>query len=224
MCGRYALHANPHVVALQFGLPVDPGFEPRYNIAPSLSILAVRENAAGQRLSDHYRWGLIPGWAKDPSIGNRLVNARGETIADKPAFRAAFEHWRCVVPASGFFEWKTTRSGKQPYYIRPKGKELFGLAGVTELWRGPDGPVRTVCLITTEPNELLCGIHDRMPVIVSPEDYSAWLDVANNKPDQLKRFIQSYPAKRMAVHPVSKAVSNARNEGPELVEPAIVLA
>src|SRR5439155_14192657 len=138
-----------------------------------------------------------------------------ETIADKRAYRAAFEHWRCLVPASGFYDWKATRSGKQPYYIRPKSKDLFRLAGVTELWRGPDGPVRTVCLITTEPNELMRGIHDRMPVIVPPEDFGAWLDPADSEPEHLMLFIRSYPAKRMAAHPVSKAVSNARNEGLE---------
>jgi putative SOS response-associated peptidase YedK len=219
MCGRYALHANPHVVALQFGLPVDPTFEPLYNIAPSLSILAVRQIATGQRLSDHYRWGLIPGWAKDPSIGNRLANARGETVAEKPAFRAAFEHWRCLVPASGFYEWKTVAGKKQPYYIRPKDEELFGLAGITELWRGPDGPGRTVCLITTEPNELMRDIHDRMPVIIPRDSYRAWLDPMNEDTAQLKGLIASYPAERMDAYPVSKAVSNARNEGPELIRP-----
>jgi putative SOS response-associated peptidase YedK len=120
------------------------------------------------------------------------------------------------VPASGFYERKTVAAKKQPYYIRPKGAELFGLAGITELWRGPDGPVRTVCLITTEPNELMRPIHDRMPVIVPPEDYGAWLDPANGEPEQLKRFIRPYPATRMTAHPVSKIVSNARNEGPKL--------
>ena len=219
MCGRFALHANPHVVALQFGLPVDPGFESRYNIAPSLNILIVKQNAAGQRLSDHYRWGLIPGWAKDPSIGNRLVNARGETIADKPAFRAAFEHWRCLVPASGFYEWKATRSGKQPFYIRPKGDELFGLAGITELWKGPDGPVRSVCLITTEPNELMRPIHDRMPVIIPRDSYGTWLDPTNEDAKQLRGLIASYPAARMEAYPVSKAVSRSGNEGKSLIEP-----
>jgi putative SOS response-associated peptidase YedK len=204
---------------LQFGLPVDPGFESRYNIAPSLNILIVRQNREGQRLGDHYRWGLIPGWAKDPSIGNRLANARGETVADKPAFRAAFEHWRCLVPASGFYEWKTIAGKKQPYYIRPKGAELLGLAGITEQWKGPDGPVRTVCLITTEPNELMRNIHDRMPVIIPRDSYGIWLDPMNEDTTQLKALIASYPAPRMEAYPVSRAVSNARNEGPELVEP-----
>jgi putative SOS response-associated peptidase YedK len=154
----------------------------------------------------------VPSWAKDASIGNRLANARGETLADRPAFKAAFRQWRCLVPASGFYEWKTTRSGKQPYYIQPAGDELFGLAGITELWRGQ---LRTVCLITTEANELMRGIHDRMPVIVPLSDYAAWLDPRNHAAGQ---FVRPYPAALMRAHPVSKAVSNAANEGAALIE------
>jgi len=219
MCGRFALHANPHVVALQFGLGVDPGFNARYNIAPSTDILIVREDHTHRRLADLYRWGLIPGWARDPTIGNRLVNARGETVAEKPAFRTAFKHWRCLVPASGFYEWKTEGKRKVAYYIRPKGDELFGLAGITEEWNGPEGVVRTVCLITTEPNELMRQIHDRMPVIVAPEDYGAWLDVANKDAERLKTLLGPYPEKKMEAYPVGKAVSNPKNEGAELIEP-----
>jgi len=139
--------------------------------------------------------GLVPGWAKDPGIGNRLANARGETIAERPAFKAAFRQWRCLVPANGFYEWETTRRGKQPYYIRPAGDELFGLAGITELWND----LRTVCLITTEPNALLRGIHDRMPVIVPLQDYDAWLD-----PRQLRC---------RTVHPSVSCASHARPSG-----------
>ena len=155
MCGRYALHHNPDVIALQFGVGMLPQFKPRYNIAPSTDILIVKEEAGDRRTADLYRWGLIPGWAKDPSIGNKLANARGETVAEKPTFRSAFKRWRCLVPASGFYEWKAVAGKKQPFYIRPKGTDLFGLAGITELWKGPDGPVHTVSLITTEPNHLM---------------------------------------------------------------------
>ena len=122
------------------------------------------------------------------------------------------------MPASGFYECETTRSGKRPFYIRPKGNDLFGLAGITELWRGPDGPVRTVCLITTEPNELMRPIHDRMPVIVPPKDYGAWLDPMNEDMQKLKGLMASYPAARMEAYLVSKAVSNAKNDGAELIE------
>jgi putative SOS response-associated peptidase YedK len=176
--------------------------------------LIVRQDARRGRRWDRYRWGLVPGWAKDPSIGNRLANARGETIAERPAFKAAFRQWRCLVPANGFYEWKTTRSGKQPYYIRPAGDELFGLAGITERWND----LHTVCLITTGPNALMHGIHDRMPVILAPQDYAAWLDPLNRGAERLKEFIRPYPAELMRAHPVSKAVSDAANEGAGLIE------
>lgn len=179
----------------------------------------MREDAEDKRTADLYRWGLIPGWAKDPSIGNKLANARGETVAEKPSFRSAFKRWRCLVPASGFYEWKAVAGKKQPFYIRPTGQDLFGLAGITELWKGPDGPVHTVSLITTEPNELMRMIHDRMPVIIPASDYCDWLDPENQDAESLKVFIRPFPADLMTAHPVSPRVSNPRNEGEELIEP-----
>jgi len=222
MCGRYALHANPHVVALQFALGVDPAFKLRYNITPSTEVLIVREDKDGGRLADLYRWGLIPSWAKDPSIGNRLANARGETVAEKPSFRSAFKRWRCLVPASGFYEWKTVTGKKYPYYIRPKGQgdALFGLAGITELWNGPEGAIHTVCLITTEPNELMREIHDRMPVIVAPADYGAWLDPGNQDVARLKELIRPYPAAGMEAYPVSTRVNTPKYDDAALIERA----
>lgn len=217
MCGRYALHANPHVVALQFGLGMDPVFKTRYNITPGTDILIVREDKESGRVTDAYRWGLIPGWAKDPTIGNKLANARGATVAEKPSFRNAFKRWRCLVPASGFYEWKTVAGKKHPYYVRPAGGELFGLAGITELWKGADGPVHTVSLITTEPNELMREIHDRMPVIVRAEDYEAWLDPSNMNVSDLMQFIRSYPADRMQGYPVSARVNTPRNDDDALL-------
>jgi len=219
MCGRYALHANAHVVALQFGLGMDPFFKARYNITPGTDILIVRDDKENRRVSDAYRWGLIPGWAKDPSIGNKLANARGETVGEKPSFRSAFKRWRCLVPASGFYEWKIVAGKKHPYYIRPAGdEELFGLAGITELWKGPDGPVHSVSLITTEPNELMREIHDRMPVIIPVADYGAWLDPSNINVQELAQFIRSYPAERMRAHPVSMRVNMPRNDDAELLK------
>ena len=219
MCGRYALHANPDVIALQFGLGIAPEFKPRYNIPPSSNILIVREDREQGRVADKYKWGLIPGWAKDPSIGNKLANARGETVAEKPSFRGAFKRWRCLVPASGFYEWKIVAGKKYPYYIRPAGDELFDFAGIIELWNGPDGPLHTVSLITTVPNEIMAAIHDRMPVIVSVEDYEAWLDPTNTNVDELKQFIRSYPSKQMRAHPVSTRVNTPRNDDAELIAP-----
>ena len=213
MCGRYALHTNPHVVALQFGLAMDPDFKARYNVAPSSNILIVREDPEKGRAADLYRWGLIPAWAKDPAIGNKLANARGETVAEKPSFRNAFKRWRCLVPASGFYEWKTVAGKKHPYYIRPVGDdELFGLAGITELWKGPNGAVHTVSLITTAPNKLMAEIHDRMPVIVTVEDYGAWLDPKNNDVAELVKFIRPYAAEQMRAHPVSTRVNVPKND------------
>jgi len=223
MCGRYALHAHPDVVALQFGVGMVPQFKSRFNIAPSTDILIVKDDGETGRTADLYRWGLIPGWAKDPGIGNKLANARGETVAEKPSFRSAFKRWRCLVPASGFYEWKAVAGKKCPYYIRPKGADLFGLAGITELWRGPEGPVHSVSLITTEPNELMRAIHDRMPVIIPTDDYGAWLDPANQDTNTLKNFIRSFPSELMTAFPVSSRVSNAKNEGKELVEPVYAL-
>jgi putative SOS response-associated peptidase YedK len=218
MCGRYALHANPHVVALQFGLGMDPDFAARYNITPGTDILIVRDDKENGRVAGAYRWGLIPGWAKDPAIGNKLANARGETVAEKPSFRSAFKRWRCLVPASGFYEWKNVAGRKHPYYIRPAGdEELFGLAGITELWKGPDGPVHTVSLITTEPNPLMREIHDRMPVIIPVDDYKAWLDPGNTDVPALTHFICPYPAERMQAYPVSRRVNAPKNNDAELV-------
>lgn len=219
MCGRYALHQHPGVVALQFGVGLVPEFKPRYNIAPSTDILIVRDDPAKGRTADLYRWGLIPGWAKDASIGSKLANARGETVADKPSFRSAFKRWRCLVPASGFYEWKAVGGRKQPYYIRPTGQDMFGLAGITELWKGPEGAVHTVSLITTEPNELMRTIHDRMPVIIPISGYGDWLDTENQDTARLKSFLVPYRADLMTAYPVSARVSYAKNEGKELIEP-----
>jgi len=215
MCGRYALHSNPDVIALQFGLDSPPHTEASYNIPPSSMVLAVRNSPQGKPLAGRYCWGLIPGWAKDAGIGNRLANARAETIAEKPAFRNAFRNWRCLVPASGFYEWKTAAGRKHPWYLRPTDAPLFGLAGITELWNGPHGPVRTVALITTAPNELMRPIHDRMPVIIAPGDYAAWLDAKTANPEALLR---PYADSRMEAYPVSPRVNTPANDDASLVE------
>ena len=219
MCGRYSLHANPEVIALAFKLGLMPEIKARYNIAPSTQILIVRDDKEKGRVADLYRWGLIPGWAKDPAIGNKLANARAETVAEKPSFRNAFRRWRCLIPASGFYEWKGVKGRKQPYYIYPKGRELFGIAGITELWQGPDGPVHTCAIITTEPNDLMKSIHDRMPVILKPEDYSTWLNPDNQATAELKQLLKPYPAAAMAAHPVSPRVNTAKYDDPALIEP-----
>jgi len=220
MCGRYSLHANPEVIALAFELGLMPELAAHYNIAPSSKVLIVREDKERGRIADLYRWGLIPGWAKDPAVGNKLANARGETVAEKPSFRNAFRRWRCLIPASGFYEWQGVKGRKQPYYIYPKDRELFGIAGITELWQGPDGPVRTCAIITTEPNDLMKNIHDRMPVILDPKDYAAWLAPDNQAAAELKQLLRPCPAEAMAARPVSPRVNTTKYDDPALIESA----
>ena len=215
MCGRYALHSNPEVIALQFGLDAAPQCKPRYNIPPSSEILVIGRNRQGHRTAGNFRWGLIPNWAKDPAIGNKLANARGETVAEKPAFRKAFRSGRCLVPANGYYEWQSASGTKQPWYIKPKNAALFGLAGVADSWSGPDGPVQTVCLITTTPNALMASIHDRMPVIIEPDDYAAWLEIGYSDPGSLLR---SFPDSRMEAYPVSRRVNPPAHDDPALLD------
>jgi putative SOS response-associated peptidase YedK len=213
MCGRYALHANPEVVALQFALEEAPEFKTSYNVCPGSEVLVVRTDREGRRVARAHRWGLVPRWAKDPAIGNKLANARGESLAERPAFRDAFRQWRCLVPASGFYEWQARGARKHPWYLRPLDAELFALAGITALWRG----VRSVSLITTDANELMRPIHDRMPVIVAPQDYAAWLDREQRDAAALMRFVRPYPAERMGAYRVSPRVSRPENDDPSLI-------
>jgi putative SOS response-associated peptidase YedK len=203
MCGRYALHSNPEVVALLFGLSEVPAYQPRYNIAPTAQVLIVRQDEAVM-----VRWGLVPRWAKDPSIGVKLKNARAETIAEKPSFREAYRKRRCLIPANGFYEWKAEDGRKQPYYIYPSGGALFAFAGLWEQWND----LRTCTVITTEANEKMAAVADRMPVIVSPAEYSAWL-AGGDVP------LRPCPATVIDIRRVGRAVNNARNEDSRLVEP-----
>lgn len=219
MCGRYALHANPEVVALQFGLHALPSLAPHYNICPGSDVLAIRDDRSGARSALELRWGLIPHWAKDPSVGHRLANARGESLAEKPAFRDAFRGWRCLVPASGYYEWQAAGRAKQPWYLRPLDAPLFGLAGITALWHGPRGPLGSVALITVPANALSARIHDRMPLIIAPEDYAAWLDRENADAHALQALLRPYPPQRMSAHPVGMQVNTPANDDPALIEP-----
>lgn len=219
MCGRYALHAHPEVIALQFGLDSEPQFKASYNICPGGEILVARENRDGARVAAQHRWGLVPHWAKDPAIGNKLANARANTVAEKPAFRDAFLKRRCLVPASGFYEWHSARGRKSPWYLRPLDAPLFGLAGIAAYWKG----LYSVSLITTEPNAVMQPIHERMPVIVPPERYAEWLDRGQQDATALMRFLQPYPPERMAAHAVSPRVNKPEHDGPELIEPVPTL-
>ena len=211
MCGRYALHSSPDVVALMFGLSQVPACTPRFNIAPTSQVLIIRRNEAAA-VASHVRWGLVPHWAKDPSIGAKMNNARAETVAEKPSFRDAYRKRRCLIPASGFYEWKLEHGRKQPYYIHPSSGELFSFAGLWESWNGPTGALETCAIITTDANEKMAAVHERMPVIVSRADHSTWL-AGGEIP------LRACPDSAIDIRRVSRAVNNARNDSPSLIKP-----
>ena len=216
MCGRYELHTHPAALALAFGLAAPPDLTPRYNIAPTQQVPIVRQNAAGARELVEVRWGLVPRWAKDPSIGAKLINARAETAATRNAFSNAFRRHRCLLPADGFYEWKVTPSGKQPVRVAMKNGEPLGLAGLYERWLAPDGTVLDSCtILTTQANAILADVHDRMPVIIAPQDYTRWLDPAAN---EVADLLAPYPAQAMTWYPISLRVNAVRNDDATLIE------
>ncbi|MBX3001095.1 MAG: SOS response-associated peptidase [Caldilineaceae bacterium] len=220
MCGRFTLRATPQAVADLFDLPEAPPLEPRYNIAPTQPILAVRENPeTGKREVTFFNWGLIPAWADDPSIGSRMINARAETVVEKPSFRAAFKYRRCIVPADGFYEWQKIKGGKQPHLIGMADGAPFGFAGLWEHWERDGSVIESCTLLTTDANELVAPIHNRMPVILQPEDYEEWLARSIQTADLLRHLLRPFPAEKMAAFPVSTVVNNPRNEDPACVVP-----
>ena len=216
MCGRYELHTQPAALALAFGVPFPPQMRPRYNIAPMQDVPIIRRAVSGERELVNVRWGLVPRWAKDPNIGNRMINARSETLAEKPSFRTALKRHRCLLPTDGFYEWKQTPSGaKQPIHIGMKDQSPFAFAGLFERWLSPAGEVLDTCtIITTQANALLSPLHDRMPVIVPPVAFDRWLDVAN---DDTAPLFAPYPAEAMMYYPVSTRVNSVRNDDAKLI-------
>lgn len=225
MCGRFTLYASPELLAELFDLPEPPLLAPRFNIAPTQPIGVVRlDPRTHQRTWALTHWGLIPSWSKDPSIGARMINARAETVPEKPSFRAAFKRRRCLVPASGFYEWKQAGKGKQPYYISPSDGRLFAFAGLWETWTGPDGDEIDSCtILTTDPNELMATLHNRMPVILAPQDWAEWLGTGgDDSPARLNKLLhlfRPFPADQMKAEQVSSYVSNPRNEGDACIAP-----
>ena len=217
MCGRFTLRSNQRAIAEVFGLADIPLIEPRYNVAPSQAVAAIKLHEGQRRLS-FLKWGLVPSWADDPSIGNRMLNARSETVAEKPAFRSAFKKHRCLIVADGFYEWQKNGKAKQPFYIRLKDGRPFAFAGLAEHWHRDDKTIDSCTVITTGPNELMADIHDRMPVILSPEDYDLWLDPEFQGKEKLLSLLKPYPADEMTAYPVSTIVNSPRNETPECVE------
>lgn len=223
MCGRFALNVTAADLTHVFDVPVPEDWSPRFNVAPSQDVLVLRAAApeAGRAPVKHWtrmRWGLVPAWAKDPSIGNRMINARAETVAEKPSFRAAFANRRCLVPASGFFEWERAGSVKVPHLISVRDAPVFAMAGIWERWRAPEGSdVESFAIVTTAANTFMARIHDRMPVILPREHWNAWLGEAPK--ESLTGLLTPPPSEALREHAVSKRVNNPRNDDPACVEP-----
>ena len=213
MCGRFTLTASAQRLQEVFPLFEIPDAPPRYNIAPTQQILVVRQEDNTKPRAAFLRWGLIPSWAKDKKIAASLINARADTVASKPAFRAAFKRRRCLVLADGFYEWQKGTKPKQPYHIRMTDARPFAFAGLWEHWSGEEPTIDSCTIITTDANDALRPLHDRMPVILGPSDYARWLDPAVADPGVLQEMLRPYAAEQMTAGPVGTYVNNARNEG-----------
>jgi len=220
MCGRFALKAPPRTVQQHFDLPETVDLSPRYNIAPSQDVAVIRHlSGMSHRQLDLLRWGLIPGWAKDMKISYRMINARAETLAQKPAFRTAFKKRRCIIAADGFYEWLHSGRTKQPFFVNMKNGAVFGFAGLWESWNSPEGSTVESCtIITTYANDLVRKIHDRMPVILQPVTYEAWLQ-DSTKAETLQQLLKPYPANEMETYRVSSEVNSPKNDTMECIKP-----
>ncbi|MGD0584463.1 MAG: SOS response-associated peptidase [Oryzomonas sp.] len=221
MCGRFTSLLSPELLAAIFGVPVPVAAEPRYNIAPTQNVWVVRNEGDHNRL-DLMKWGLVPFWAKDPSIGNQMINARCETLAEKPAFRQAIKHRRCIVPAAGFYEWAppaTAGGRKQPLYIHMADASPMCFAGLWEQWKHPgeEGLLESFTIITTKANEMIAPLHDRMPVILQPDDFGLWLSHNMHDPEQLQEIYRPFPSDLLEAYSVSDLVNNARYDSPACI-------
>ncbi|MCB8923760.1 MAG: SOS response-associated peptidase [Ardenticatenaceae bacterium] len=221
MCGRFALLTPGEIIAKAFAIDTIPEpLPPRYNIAPTQPVLAVRLSPHNQqREFALFRWGLVPSWSKDIKIGARMINARAETAAEKPSFRTSFKRRRCLIPASGFYEWQKVNGRKQPMYIYPENGGIFAFAGLWEYWQSADGSeLQTCTILTTTPNDLMASIHNRMPVIVEPADFDMWLH-PGPRSDDAHHLLRPYPADKMAAYAVSTAVNSPANDNPTCIAP-----
>ena len=222
MCGRFTLTADPAQLQESFPEVQFPAEgRARFNIAPSQPVLVLPNDAKNR--ADYFLWGLIPTWAKDPTIGSKLINARAETLGEKPSFRGSYKYKRCLVFADGFYEWKaeTGTKAKTPHYIRLESGLPFAMAGLWDEWHAPDGSqIKTCTIITTEPNELMSTLHNRMPVILPPSAYAQWLEPGPQKPEALQNLLVPYPAAGMRAYPVSTLVNSPGNDRAECVVPA----
>jgi len=216
MCGRFTLATDLNAVAKAFGVTPSLQSPPRYNVAPTQEVVSILRN--GSAHMEWLQWGLIPSWAKDETIGAKMINARAETLAEKPSFKRLLRSKRCLVVADGFYEWKKEQGGKIPMYITLKDGSPFAFAGLWDLWHSPDGrDIRTCTLVTTQPNTLVASIHDRMPVILSADARDMWLDTALQDEQALLPLLAPYPAEGMTARAVSRLVNNPRSEGAELI-------
>lgn len=220
MCGRYQLAIDPAQLEVVFAAAVRGEFRPGYNNAPTQTQPVVRHED-GARVIRPMRWGLVPHWAKDPKIGNRMINARSETVADKPAYRSPFKRQRCLVPATGFYEWKRQGKAKIPHLIRLRESRVFAMAGIWSSWHKGEGdaPLETFSILTTDPRGALDGLHDRMPVIVHPDHWDVWMDPTSER-DTLLGLTGAPPADVLEIYPVDPKLNNVRNQGPEVAERA----
>lgn len=228
MCGRYTLTVELAELASRFGFAAgELAVQPRFNVAPTQGVLTVvggrgGQGAAGERRAGLMRWGLIPAWAKDAGAGNPLINARAESLADKPSFRDALEWRRCLIPADGFYEWQVGGGPRRPWRVKLKSGEAFAFAGLWERWQGPGGEVVHSCaIVTTEANELLAAIHPRMPVLLARDREGAWLDGELRDTEALGTLLTAYPAAEMELYRVSERVNTAGFDGPECIAPVV---
>ena len=225
MCGRYTLKTSPVELQSELGIVIDAATQesmrPRYNVSPTQRVAVVRND--GRNQVELFRWGLIPSWAKAASIGSKMINARAETLAEKPSFRVPLRKRRCIVLADGFFEWRVDGKRKQPMYIRLGSKKAFAIAGLWESWRDPSAPesdvIHTCTLITTTPNEFMSTLHDRMPVILPKERIAEWLAQDAKEPAELLPLLKSWEGEPLEAHPVSSLVNSPKSDRPECIEP-----
>jgi putative SOS response-associated peptidase YedK len=219
MCGRFARKSSVKDIAAAFkAKSIETDLDPSFNIAPTHPIVVIMEE--GERRVMSMRWGLIPGWAKDATIGNKLINARGETVAEKPAFRAAFKDRRCLIIADGFYEWKEIDGKKAPMFICLETEKPFAMAGLFERWKDAKGETVLSCtIITTEANSFMRGVHHRMPVIIAPEDHDAWLDPKNQSESQLKEILRPTDSVGLKMYRVSTIVNSPSHNSEDCVKP-----
>ena len=221
MCGRYSQRQSAEIIAQAFQVDNVPPLKPRYNIAPTQSVPTILQlSTSTNRQLKMLHWGLIPSWAKDSKMGSKLINARAETVAEKPSFRSAFRQRRCLVLADGFYEWQQQEDKqKQPFYFRMSDEHPFAFAGLWEHWEDKDTgkTIESCTLLTTDPNELMQSVHNRMPVILEPKNYDIWLDPEVKNPELLQPFLHPYPAEEMTSFPVSKAVNKPSNDTAECI-------